>query len=104
MKIEIKANIVPGSAPQRFREGGRWHQNVRIYLVSEDDADLDKIRSVEYVLHPTFRDRYRTSTNRTRNFEVRIWTYGYFNIKANLTFKDGSTETITGFVRWQSMK
>lgn len=100
MNISIESSIVPGSKPQRFREGGRLHRNVRIYLHSDDESELDKIVSVQYVLHPTFKNRYRNSDNRTRNFEIRIWTYGYFKIEAQLTLRDGSTETIYGFVRW----
>ncbi len=104
MNISIKSKIIPGSKPQRFREGGRLHRNVRIYLHSDDESDLDRIKSVEYELHPTFRDRYRHSDNRTKNFEIRIWTYGYFNTEAKLTMKDGSKETVTGFVRWDPLK
>ncbi|MFQ5641490.1 MAG: pYEATS domain-containing protein [bacterium] len=100
MNLEIKSEIVPRSKPQRFREGGRLHRNVRIYLQSSREEELDKIESVQYELHPTFRDRFRTSSNRTRNFEIRIWTYGYFKIKAVMRFKDGSSKTVEGFVKW----
>ena len=98
--LKINSEIVPGSKPQRFREGGRLHKNIRIYLDPANDADLDDIISVDYELHPTFKDRYRSSENRSRNFETRIWTYGYFKIKAILNFKDGSKKVKDGFVRW----
>lgn len=100
MSISIKCDLVHNSRPQRFREGGRLHRNIRIYLQADDEAELDKITSVEYELHPTFKNRYRESSNRTRNFEVRIWTYGYFKVKAELLFSDGKKETISGFVKW----
>ncbi len=100
MKLEIKSEVVPRSKAQRFKDGGRLHRNVRIFLVAEDEADLDKIVSAEYELHPTFRERHRRSLDRFRNFEIRIWSYGYFKTKAVVRFEDGSTTTVQGFVRW----
>ena len=72
---------------------------MRIYLEASD-AELDKIHSVEYELHPTFRRRYRRSDERERKFEIRLWTYGYFKIRATLVMKDGKTQYVDGFVKW----
>jgi transcription initiation factor IIF auxiliary subunit len=68
MSIEIKSELVPFCKAQRFREGGRLHKNVRIYLQSKDEDRFNQIASVEYELHPTFKDRCRTSTNRIKKF------------------------------------
>lgn len=100
MSISIKCGVVPNSEPKRFRERGRLHRNIRIYLHSEEKDELDNITKVIYILHPTFKNRYRESSNRIRNFEIRIWTYGYFKITAELTFSDGKTEKISDFVKW----
>jgi len=100
MKITIESKRVIGVQPKQFREDGTLHHNVRIYLTADDDKSLDKIESVQYTLHPTFRQRIRVSDDRAKQFEIRIWTYGYFPIQAKLLKKDGSVETVDGFVRW----
>ena len=100
MSYEITSAIVPRSKTKEFREGGRTHHNVRIYLSSDGDSDLDLIDSVQYELHPTFKNRIRVAPNRQSNFEIAIWTWGYFNIKAKLVMKDGPPQFIDGMVRW----
>ena len=100
MEFSIKSEIVPHSEPKRFTEGGRLFRNVRIYLAVENESDLDKVQSVQYELHPTFRQRYQVSVDRRTNFEIRIWTYGFFNIQAKVSLNDGTVKTVTGFVKW----
>lgn len=99
MTFEIKSELVPDVKGQRFRKGGRLYRNVRIYLEAVDD-DLDAIDSVQYELHPSFRQRIRVSENRAENFEIRIWTYGYFKIRAKLLMRDDSIKSAEGIVRW----
>lgn len=100
MALKIKSDIVPHSEPMRFTEGGRLFRNVRIYLIADNKTELDKVKSVQYELHPTFRQRYHVATDRADNFEIRIWTYGFFNIKAQVSFNKGAPQTVTGFVHW----
>lgn len=102
MAFKINSEIVLHSEPKRFVEGGRLFRNVRIYLTADSEEDLEKVESVQYELHPTFRQRFHVGTDRTRNFEIRIWTYGFFNTKAKISFTDGTTEDISGFVRWRT--
>lgn len=99
MSIEIKSERISGVPGRRFREGGRLHRNVRIYLEAGDNV-LDKIRHVEYELHPTFRQRIRRSEDRRGNFEITIWTWGYFSIQARLFMKDNSVQLVDGYVEW----
>lgn len=100
MAFSIKSEIVPQSEPRRFKEGGRLFRNVRIYLIADSKNELDRVEAVQYELHPTFRQRYYVATDRRNNFEIRIWTYGFFNTKATISFTKGETVTIKGFVRW----
>lgn len=100
MKIAIESRRIVGVQPKQFREDGTRHHNVRIYLTADDDKNLDEIESVQYTLHPTFRQRIRVSDDRAKQFEIRIWTYGYFNIQAKLLKKDGSVDTVDGYVKW----
>lgn len=102
MAFHIRSERVPSSEPKSFREGGRDHYYVRIYIESDSPEELDAVDSVQYELHPTFRQRYRVSTERATGFEIRIWTYGYFSARAKIVKKDGPPETIEGFIRWDT--
>lgn len=55
----------------------------RIYLVG---PDLNKVKSVQYVLHESFQDNPApTSEDRANNFEIWILTWGRFPIEAIIT-------------------
>ena len=99
MAFEISSKLVPHSEARKFRPSGRAHRHVRIWLKG-DAAELDKVESVQYELHPTFKDRNRVATNRAKDFEIKIWTWGYFGIHAWLRTRDGSSEEVEGYVRW----
>ncbi len=58
----------------------------RIYLTG---ADLDKVKQVKYLLHPSFSNPMAVSEDPTNNFEVWIWSWGGFPIKATITTKGG---------------
>lgn len=100
MPYRIKSQEVSGVEPKVFRKGGRRHHKVRIHLEATGDDSLDRIRSVQYELHPTFRERMRVANDVINQFEIMIWTYGYFRIQATLLMKDGTTQVIHGFVKW----
>lgn len=100
MPFKIRSNEISGVEPKRFRAGGKLHHRVRIYLEATDDDSLEEIRSVQYELHPTFRERIRFSDDAVNQFELRIWTYGYFPMRATLLKNNGTTEDIKGFVEW----
>jgi hypothetical protein len=58
----------------------------RIYLTG---ADLDKVKRVEYLLHPSFSNPVAASEDGNNSFEVWIWSWGGFPIKATITTKSG---------------
>jgi hypothetical protein len=58
----------------------------RIYLTG---SDLDKVKQVKYLLHPSFSNPVAVSEDPTKNFEVWIWSWGGFPIKATITTKGG---------------
>ena len=58
----------------------------RIYLAG---SDLDKVKKVKYLLHPSFSNPVAVSEDPTNNFEVWIWSWGGFPIKATITTKSG---------------
>jgi hypothetical protein len=58
----------------------------RIFLTG---SDLDKVKEVKYLLHPSFSNPMAVSRDSTSDFEVWIWSWGGFPVKATITTKSG---------------
>lgn len=99
-EYEIKTELLENTTPKQFNKDGRFYYYVRLYIQASPSA-LDAVEFVKYKLHPSFKDRFRISQNRARNFEVKLWTYGYFDVEASLVMKDGSTGSKSGYVQWK---
>jgi transcription initiation factor IIF auxiliary subunit len=80
--------------------GGREHYNVRIWIEGLT-SEIDSIEKVTYLLHPSFKNNYRTTGNRDDKFSITIWTWGYFPIEVTLFYKDGRTEGIKSNVTYE---
>lgn len=65
-------------------EGYEW----RVFI-DEDEATLDKIDYVEYLLHKTFPNPKRPAGTRAKNFELKSAGWGEFYIYINIFFKNG---------------
>jgi hypothetical protein len=98
---KIKAERIPGSRPKRFNPDGWLHYHVRIYLEADTTTPLTDVEMVVYILDPSFENRYVVSVDRSRMFEIRIWTYGFFAASAKVLRTDGTHQTVTGEVRWE---
>jgi transcription initiation factor IIF auxiliary subunit len=64
-------------------------------FVDEDDEVLDKIESVEYLLHETFPNPNRIIENRDSKFALETAGWGEFTIFITVRFKDGREEEFT---------
>lgn len=71
---------------RRFREGGYEHYKIRLFV----EGDVAALKSVEYLLHDTFANPHRIITDPADGFALDIWTWGEFEIKVTLNFKDGT--------------
>ena len=60
----------------------------RIYL---EGSDLDKVKEARYFLHESFNQPEGVVGDPANNFEIWIWTWGGFPIKATITTKTGQT-------------
>lgn len=58
----------------------------RIFITG---SDVDKVKRVTYLLHPTFPNPVAVSEDRENNFEIWIWCWGGFLIRANITTTTG---------------
>lgn len=95
MSLEFESELVKDGGGrikyQVFNPGGREHYNLRIWL-DGPAAELQRVASVQYELHPTFKEPVRTSSSAAENFAISIWTWGMFPVKATLYFADGTKE------------
>jgi len=57
--------------------------------------ELDTIKVVTYVLHPTFRNRVRKIESRATKFRLDSSAWGSFTIRVQIEFKDGSKQRLT---------
>lgn len=74
---------------RRFKEGGYEHYHLGIWI-DEDDATLDRIESVDYHLHGSFRNSVRHSASRSNKFSVTFWTWGQFTVRIVAHMRDRS--------------
>ena len=91
--LKIKSDIDKRTPPRRFREGGKKHYRVNIWLAGAP-ADLQSVRSVRYELHESFKKPDRYSDSPVNQFRITIRTYGFFGIKAVITDVNGDTYPI----------
>ncbi|MGA1873660.1 MAG: pYEATS domain-containing protein [Thermoplasmatota archaeon] len=90
----------PGVASSKFPNSSKTYYYVRLFIEAPSLHDLERIKFVIYQLHPTFRQPKRMSKDRGNNFEIKIWTWGYFEVKVKLYMTDDSVEQIEGYVRY----
>lgn len=79
----------------RYLGDGQWEWTV---FLEGPAADLDRIRQVEYLLHPTFETRRIQSRERQAPggpFAITRVGWGTFEIPITVTFKDGSRWSLT---------
>ncbi len=58
----------------------RWDWSV--FLEDDDSGDIEKVKSVTYILHPTFFNPRRTIENKEDKFQLKTNGWGVFWIKA----------------------
>ncbi|MFC1864424.1 pYEATS domain-containing protein [Chloroflexota bacterium] len=63
-------------------------------FVDEPDVILDQIKSVEYLLHPTFPKPYQVIDDRTSKFALAAAGWGEFDIAITVNFKDIHKEAV----------
>lgn len=69
-----------------------WYQ--WMVFVDEDNAVLDKIEYVSYVLHPTFPNPIRIVRDRKSKFALESSGWGSFKMFITVGFKDGNEEEV----------
>ena len=105
IKVERERNI----EPKKFESSKYLNFYVRMYIdidtsflrSSQIPYQLDDISFVKYELHKSYREPIRTSSDMRNNFELRVWTYGFYPVKATIYLKMGSSFSISGNVKFE---
>ena len=99
IEIEIKDSVIEHEDHKpviyvRNPDSEKPLYKVSIYL---DGNDLPYVESVEYELHPTFKNRFKKINRTVSNPDCKffIWTWGIFKVKGIVTTKDGSRFNIS---------
>lgn len=71
----------------KYVGGGRYDWTI---FVMGDSSVLDRIRYVEYSLHPSFPNPVRQIYSRNTNFALKSNGWGEFLIRASIVFRDGT--------------
>lgn len=79
---------------KKFRVKGKEHYLMALKISSDSDPGLKKVQKVEYLLHPTFKDRLRTSHDRSNHFLIEFWAWGTFLVDVTIFLVDDKTTTI----------
>lgn len=69
-----------------YTDQGHQLYKIRVYAVG---PDLNKIKSIKYILHETFERPDHTSTEVSNGFEMVLWTWGSFTMPIIVTALDG---------------
>lgn len=93
--------------PKEFPNSKYLNFYVRVYIDIDPEIaakntvyNYEDINFVKYELHPSYKDRYRVSEDRANKFEIKIWTYGFFDIKASIYMKLAQSLELTGMVKF----
>ena len=98
-KYKLKTIINKNFKPIKFSRYGKPHHQIFLEIEPEDVSDLSNIENVEYILHPTFKNRIRSSSNLKNNFQIEIKAWGTFVVRIKIHEANNIVEEFT-----QSMK
>ena len=98
MGYDLRSSAIKSrSGKIKFRKTDRdtslYH--IGVWLATASDEDRDAVDHVDYLLHPSFRTRERTSANRANDFSITFWAWGAFEIKATVHFVDERRKPVT---------
>ncbi len=84
-------NVMPKNRSREI-EPGWWEWSM---FIDGAKSELDRIRCVEYTLHPTFPNPVRVVCTRQNGFDLTARGWGTFAVGVKLMLKDGSTQSMS---------
>src|SRR5262245_9677986 len=88
LRLRLKSDAEP-------READWWLWSV---WLEGPDEDLERVKSIKYVLHPTFPDPVRVVTDRQSKFKLTALGWGEFSIAAEVTTDLGESFSLERWV------
>jgi hypothetical protein len=67
--------------------------------IDADDAELDKVQEVVWILHPTFKQSRIRVTDRASKFQLRTAGWGTFLLRAEVALEDGAKQLLKHHLR-----
>jgi hypothetical protein len=67
--------------------------------IEADDAELDKVKEVAWILHPSFKQIRVVATNRSDNFRLETAGWGTFLLRAEVVQTDGEKRLLKRSLR-----
>jgi hypothetical protein len=67
--------------------------------IEADDAELDKVKEVVWLLHPSFKQPRRVATERSDNFRLNTAGWGIFLLRAEVVLANGEKRQLTHNLR-----
>ncbi len=102
-RVQVKSKLLKDDRDRIkyrvFHKGGREHYNLRIYI-DGSERELAKIKKVQYVLHPSFGNPRRMSTDAANGFPIEIWTWGLFDIEVTYDLVGGTTASENFYLKY----
>lgn len=77
-----------------YHPGGREHYHIGLWLEADSDREKDHVARVDYILHPSFRERTRSSANRSNDFSITFWSWGTFDVEAHVHLVGGGEPVV----------
>jgi hypothetical protein len=102
----IKVERIPNIQPKRFEKSKYLNFYIRIFIDIDNTSTskniylMNDISFVRYELDPSYVDPIRISKDRTKNFELKVWTYGFYRVKATIYLNLGSPIDVYGEVKF----
>lgn len=101
IKVERDRNV----EARKFANSKYLNFYIRIYIDVENSSarniyTLDDVSFVKYELHPSYKEPVRVASDRQNNFELKVWTYGFYPIKATVYLKYGGSVNVRGNVEF----
>lgn len=87
---KLKTILNKNFKPVRFKSQGKQHHQIFLEIHSDSDPELKGLDKVEYVLHPSFKQRIRSSGARNEHFRIEIKAWGWFMVNLRLFMANGS--------------
>lgn len=97
MSLEVKSQVIKDQDGRikfrQFNPDGHEHFQLGVW-VDGPTSELKNILSVDYRLHPSFRNPMRHSDNLESKFGITFWTWGMFDIAVTVNLNDGTRQDL----------